>query len=259
LIIDTHSHLDHKKYIHDLDEVLENSRKAGVEKIVIPGADPKDLARAIDLAKKYKNIYFAVGIHPYHIEDWNGEEIFSHLSHKKCVAVGECGLDYYRLPENREDREKEISRQKDIFKKQIEIAKRFKKPLIVHIREASEDAKKILLENGADEIGGVLHCYNADQTLLELADKNFYFGIGGVVTFKNAKRLIDILPKIPLNKLVVETDAPYLTPHPHRGERNEPQYTKLVLEKISEILNIKFENMKKIAEENSRKLFQLDD
>jgi TatD DNase family protein len=257
MIIDTHCHLDNIKYQDDLDDVLEKSKMNDVQKIIIPGADPKDLKNAMEIAKD-DNIYFAVGVHPYHTEDWN-EEIFQFINSKKCVAIGECGLDYFRLPKEEKEKQAEIDMQKNIFRKQIQIAKKINKPLIVHIRDASEDAKQILIEEKADEVGGVLHCFNADETLLELADKNFYFGIGGVLTFKNAKKLVNVLPKIPLNKLVVETDAPYLTPHPHRGKRNEPSYTKLVVEKMSELLEMSVDEISKLTTENSQKLFNIYD
>jgi len=257
MIIDTHCHLDNIKYKDDLNEILERSEKVGVQKFIIPAADPRDLAKAIERSEKNENIYFAIGIHPYNIDDWN-DDIFQFSNHKKCIGIGECGLDYFRLPENIEEKETVINLQKDIFRRQIRIAKKLKKPLIIHIRDSSQDAKKILIEEDAREVGGVLHCFNADETLLELANHNFYFGIGGVLTFKNAKRLVNILPKIPKDKLVVETDSPYLTPHPHRGKRNEPSYTKLVVEKMAEILSISTQDISDLTSYNSHKLFNLN-
>ncbi len=171
--------------------------------------------------------------------------------------MGECGLDYFRLEGSDEEKEREKKRQKEVFLSQIEIAKKYKKPLIVHIRDASRDAKEILLSSGAEEVGGVLHCYNADEELLVLAKNGFYFGIGGVVTFSNAKKLLHVLPKIPLEKLLIETDAPYLTPAPHRGERNEPFYTTFVLKKIADLLEIKEEKIEEITTENALKLFNI--
>ena len=129
--------------------------------------------------------------------------------------------------------------------------------MIVHIREASNDSRTLLVDNDAKEVGGVLHCFNASEHLLPLAEHDFYFGIGGVLTFKNAKKLVDILPKIPLEKIIVETDGPYLTPHPYRGTRNEPKYTRLVVEKIAELLNKDAEDIAKITTENSKKLFKI--
>lgn len=179
-----------------------------------------------------------------------------YVNHPKCIAIGECGLDYYRLPEDEEEKLANIKKQKEIFISQIEFAKKYKKPLIIHIREASNDSRQILIDYNAKEVGGVLHCYNASEHLLPLAEHNFYFGIGGVLTFKNAKKLVEVLPKIPKDKLLIETDAPYLTPHPHRGERNEPFYTTFVSSKMSELLNISDEEIQQLTTNNAKKLFK---
>lgn len=179
-----------------------------------------------------------------------------YVNHPKCIAIGECGLDYYRLPEDEEEKLANIKKQKEVFISQIEFAKKYKKPLIIHIREASNDSRQILIDYNAKEVGGVLHCFNASEHLLPLAEHNFYFGIGGVLTFKNAKKLVEILPKIPKNKLLIETDAPYLTPHPHRGERNEPYYTIFVSSKMSELLNISDMEVQNLTTNNAKKLFK---
>lgn len=228
---------------------------ADIGNIVIPGASPEDLPKAIALAEKYPHIYFAVGIHPYDCENFD-ESIFGFASHPKCVAIGECGLDYYRLPDDENDKITNIQLQKEVFIKQIEIAKKIKKPLIVHIREATHDSKMILLEHNAKEVGGVLHCYNASPELLDLAKLGFYFGIGGVVTFSNAKKLLEVLPLIPLDKLVVETDAPYLTPHPFRGERNTPDKTKHIVQKIADLLGMSFQDIENLSTKNAKELFR---
>ncbi len=160
------------------------------------------------------------------------------------------------MPKNDEDRKKEKQSQKDIFKKQIELSFEYKKPLIIHSREANQDSFDILKSYGFFKQCAILHCFNASELLLELENQGFYFGIGGVLTFKNAKKLVEILPKIPLEKIVLETDAPYLTPHPHRGERNEPFYTTLVAKKIAEIRKISYENVCKITTENAKRVFK---
>ena len=178
------------------------------------------------------------------------------MNHPKCIAIGECGLDYYRLPDDEEEKKENIKRQKEVFISQITLAKKYKKPLIIHIREASNDSRQILIDYNAKEVGGVLHCFNASEHLLPLAEHNFYFGIGGVLTFKNAKKLVEILPKIPKDKLLIETDAPYLTPHPHRGERNEPYYTIFVSSKMSELLNISDMEVQNLTTNNAKKLFK---
>lgn len=179
-----------------------------------------------------------------------------YVNYPKCIAIGECGLDYYRLPEDEEEKLANIKKQKEVFISQIEFAKKVKKPLIIHIRDASNDSRQILIDYNAKEVGGVLHCFNASEHLLPLAEHNFYFGIGGVLTFKNAKKLVEILPKIPKDKLLIETDAPYLTPHPHRGERNEPYYTTFVSKKMSELLNISDEEIQNLTTKNAQKLFK---
>ncbi|MCF6330570.1 MAG: TatD family hydrolase [Sulfurimonas sp.] len=255
MIVDTHIHLDNEKYKDDLDDVLNRARNNGVKKFIIPGADADTLDYAVEISKKNGDVYFAVGIHPYDIDGFDSLNFDSYLDNKKCVAVGECGLDYFRLEGSDEEKEVEKFRQKEIFIAQIKIAKKYKKPLIIHIRDASSDAKKILLEQNAGEVGGVLHCYNADEELLSLANNGFYFGIGGVITFKNAKKLINILPKIPRDKLLIETDGPYLTPAPHRGKRNEPIYTKFIAQKMSELLKIPLLEVEDITTNNAIKLF----
>ncbi len=235
-----------------INRALEN----GVKGFLIPGADFNDLPQAIKLAKKYEEVFFSIGIHPYDIDMYDETIMEKYINHSKCIAVGECGLDYYRLPKDEKEKIANIKKQKEVFIAQIEFAKRVEKPLIVHIRDASNDSKEILINSNAKEVGGVLHCYNASEHLLPLAQHNFYFGIGGVLTFKNAKKLVDVLPKIPKEKIIIETDAPYLTPHPFRGKRNEPLYTKYVAEKISELLELDLKEVEKLTINNTISLFK---
>ncbi|MDA7816785.1 TatD family hydrolase [Sulfurimonas sp.] len=257
MIIDTHIHLDDERYRDDLDQVLNRARENGVERFIIPGADASTLDRAVEIAQSYNDVYFSVGIHPYDVNGFDTLNFEKYVHHEKCVAIGECGLDYFRLEGSDEDKEAVKTEQKRVFIGQIELAKKYKKPLIVHVRDASRDSKEILLQNNAQEVGGVLHCYNADDELLSLADNGFYFGIGGVLTFKNAKKLVNVLPKIPKEKLLIETDGPYLTPTPHRGERNEPLYTTFVADKMSELLDIELDEIKKTTTSNALKLFNI--
>lgn len=256
MIIDTHTHLDDKRYLKDLDDVIKRANEGGVRGFLIPGADINDLPRAKEIAYKYPNIYFAAGVHPYNIDEYDEKVLREFLKDDRCIAVGECGLDYFRLPDDKMDKEKNKNRQKEIFAKQIQLAVELNKPLIVHIRDANEDSKRVLLENSADRVGGVLHCYNASRYLLDLSEKGFYFGIGGVLTFKNAKKLVEILPDIPRDKIIIETDSPYLTPHPHRGERNEPFYTTFVAKKIAEILNMSESEVEELTTNNAKRLFK---
>ena len=214
------------------------------------------MPQAIALAEKYEEVYFAVGIHPYDIDSYNEDTMNNYINHPKCIAVGECGLDYFRLPEDEIEKQENIKKQKEVFIAQIEFAKKVNKPLIVHIRDASNDSREILINHNAKQVGGVLHCYNASEHLLPLSEHNFYFGIGGVLTFKNAKKLVEVLPKIPKEKLIIETDAPYLTPHPHRGERNDPYYTVFVAQKMAELLELTQSEIENLTTNNAKKLFK---
>ena len=255
MIIDTHCHLDDDRYREDIAEVITRAKESGVERFIIPGADPLTLKRAVELSEEYDEIYFAVGVHPYDAQNYSRDFLEPFVSHSKCVAIGECGLDYYRLPEDEKEIEIEKKLQKDIFIDQIEWAKELNLPLIVHIRESSADSLEIL-ERYAGDNGGVLHCYNADESLLKLSSKNFYYGIGGVLTFKNAKKLINVYPKIPRDRLLIETDAPYLTPHPHRGKRNEPAYCRLVATKMTELSVIEEDILVNTTTDNAKELFK---
>lgn len=248
--------MDNEKYRDDVDTVIVNALNSGIKAFLIPGADLKDLPRAVELAEKYDEVFFAVGVHPYDINGYNEAVMEHYVTHPKCIAVGECGLDYYRLPEDEMAKEAEIILQKKIFTAQIDFAKKHNKPLIIHIRDASNDSKKILLDNNAKEVGGVLHCFNADEQLLSLSNENFYFGIGGVLTFSNARKLVQVLSKIPKDKLLVETDAPYLTPHPFRGQRNEPLHTQEVVKKMAEILEFSIDEIEELTTKNAQNLFK---
>ena len=254
LMIDTHCHLDLTHYDDDRESVLKNAHNAGVKQIIIPAADIATLPKAKAIAHKYDNVFFAVGTHPCDIDTFDIAMLREFINDKKCVAVGECGLDYFHLPQTSND--KEIGsikqRQKDIFVAQIELALEFDKPLIVHIRESSQDAFDVL--DSYKGVRGVLHCYNADKILLGLSGR-FFYGVGGICTFKNAKSLLEVLPLIPRERILLETDAPYLTPHPHRGTRNEPQYIPLIAQKIAEILGIPFAEVCLQSTTNAYNLF----
>ena len=249
MIIDTHTHLDNEKFSKDVDEVINRAKNAGVEKFIIPAADPKDLLKAVELSEKYDDIYFGVGVHPVDIDKYEDKLLLDFITHPKCVAVGEIGLDYHWVKE-----EKQREKQKELFIRQIEIAKEYKKPIIIHVREATKDTYDII--KNIDGIKGVFHCFNAAEQLLEFSD-NFYYGIGGVITFKNAKKLVNVFPKIPKNRVIIETDAPYLTPHPFRGQRNEPFYTTLVRDKIAKLWNIDKKEVEDITTENAKRLFKI--
>lgn len=251
-MIDTHCHLDSGVFESDLDFVLSEAKRVGVDTMIIPGADLKDIQRAIWITQKYPQVFFASGIHPYHLDVFDLKRIEENAAYPKCVAIGECGLDYFRLPQSGVEEYKQ--RQKECLIAQIELSIRVDKPLILHVREASQDIVEILRD--FPRARGVFHCFNADRVLLELSER-FYYGIGGVLTFKNARRLVEVLPLIPKDRLLLETDAPYLTPHPFRGERNEPKYIPLIVEKISEILDLSPLEICEISRQNTLKLFDL--
>lgn len=253
-MIDTHCHLDCEAFFDDIEVVLANSRESEIKAFIIPGADLKDLPRAQKLAHTYDDVYFASGVHPYHLDTYNLSSLKAVLNDKKCIAIGECGLDYFRLEGSDEEKREIKQKQEKCFREQIELALEVNLPLILHVREASVDTARILRDY--PEARGVFHCFNADEILLEFKER-FFYGIGGVLTFKNARRLVEVLPKIPLDRLLLETDSPYLTPHPHRGERNEPKYIPLVVDKISEILQIAKEEISGQSDKNARELFNL--
>lgn len=179
------------------------------------------------------------------------DQVLAHAAQEKCVAIGECGLDYYHFLDSIPKAAQKHA-QKEIFITQIKHAIALDLPLIVHIREASHDAYEILAR--FPEARGILHCYNADEVLLKLQDR-FCYGIGGVATFKNARHLLEVLPKIPLNRIVLETDAPYLTPHPFRGQRNSPEYIPLIADRVAEILGVGQDTLAQRSSANARKIF----
>ncbi|MCZ6174484.1 TatD family hydrolase [Campylobacter ureolyticus] len=260
MIIDTHCHLDDDSFNDDLDFVIKRAKESVINKIIIPGADIKTLKKARDIAYAYDNVYFAAGVHPYHADEFDINYLRDFLDDRKCVAVGECGLDYFKIKEHFNSDEEVLANknlQKKIFLDQINLAIQFKKPLIIHARDANEDIYNILKEHSKKLFGAVLHCYNASKLLLSLKDEGFYFGIGGVLTFKNAKNLVEILDQIPLSNIVIETDAPYLAPTPNRGKRNEPAFTTFVAQKMAEILNLEVSKIEEITTKNAEKLFKI--
>ncbi|MCR4941653.1 MAG: TatD family hydrolase [Campylobacter sp.] len=258
MIIDTHCHLSDKCYDDDFSAVLENARLAGVVGFVLPGADINDLPKMATISQKFANIYFAAGVHPYDMDGYDDEIMRKYAKHEKCIAVGECGLDYFRLPKDETEKLRQKQRQKQVFLAQLDLAVELKKPVILHIREANEDSFNILKDYASKLSGAILHCYNASPLLLELAGMgNFYFGIGGVLTFKNAKNLVEILPKIPRDRLLLETDAPYLTPEPYRGKRNEPAFTSLVAKKMAEILSLSQSEVCELTTGNAKRLLKV--
>ena len=256
MIIDTHCHLDDISFDGDLNEVLENAVRFGVGGVLIPGADVNDLPKADIISQRNENIFFAVGAHPYNINGYDEQIFRKYAKNCKCIAIGECGLDYFRLPKDEKQKQLEKAQQKRVFIAQLDLAVELRLPVILHIRDANEDSFAILKEYANALAGAVLHCYNASPLLLELHSiGQFYYGIGGVLTFKNAKNLVEILPRIPKNRLLLETDAPYLTPEPYRGKRNEPAYTQFVAKKMAEILDLTINEVVELTTKNAKQLF----
>lgn len=256
MIIDTHCHLDDKSFDNDIAQVIANARKNGVGGVLIPGADINDLPKAAKITREFDNVFFAVGVHPYDKDEFDADVLYKFAKDEKCIAVGECGLDYFRLPKDEDKKELEKKEQKRVFRAQLDMAVELNLPVVLHIRDANEDSFNILKEYASRLKNAVLHCYNASPLLLELAKMGeFYFGIGGVLTFKNAKNLVQILPQIPRDRLLLETDAPYLAPEPFRGKRNEPAFTRLVAAKMAEILNLEEEEIMEITTKNAKKIF----
>ncbi|MEC2157546.1 TatD family hydrolase [Virgibacillus halodenitrificans] len=255
MLFDTHVHLNARQFEEDRTDTIQRAFDAGVQHMVVVGFDRETIPLAIEIAEDYDTIYAAVGWHPVDAIDMTDEDlqwIEELSSHPKVVAIGEMGLDYHwdKSPANI---------QKDVFRKQFQLAKKVNMPIIIHNREATEDIVKILQEENAKEVGGIMHCYNDSVDYVQAClDMNFYISLGGPVTFKNAPLPKEVAAQVPLDRLLIETDAPFLAPHPNRGKRNEPAYVKLVAEKIAEIRGISFEEVGKITTENARNLFKIN-
>ncbi len=251
MMIDTHCHLSSKDY-ENLDEVIKHMEN---NIMIVSTASPCDIDETISLCNKYPNVYGTVGIHPEFADTYNKkdlEKIENSLKHPKIVGIGEIGLDYYYKKDNAE-------KQKELFIRQIELANKYHKPIVIHSRSAIEDTYNIIKKYKKTGIKCDLHCYSGS---LEMAKRfislNTFLGIGGVLTFKNEKKLKEIVREIDLEYLVLETDSPYLTPEPFRGHKNEPYNIKFVAEKISEIKGIDLEEILIITTQNALTLFDIN-
>lgn len=249
-LVDTHCHLDNEKFDEDRLEVIERI-KENLEFCVNIGYDLASSKKSLELAKEYDFIYAVIGVHPIDIAEYD-EEVEKELEllgkNPKVVAIGEIGLDYHWMTEPKEIQEER-------FKSQLELAERLNKPVVIHTRDAMEDTVNILKEY--PNITGVIHCYPGSlETAKQLVDR-FYLGIGGTLTFKNSKKAVEVVKDIPLDRIVIETDCPYLTPEPFRGKRNEPIYVEYVAKKIAEIKEISVEDVTKITTENAKKLYRI--
>ena len=255
MLIDSHAHLDDLRYDTDRDNVLQRAQTAGIEAIVTIGCDLATSQAAVALAHAHPNIFATIGVHPHEAkeigEGWY-ESFRSLAQHPKVVAYGEIGLDYHY-----DHSPREIQRQR--FREQIHLARELALPLVIHTREAQEDTVMILREEGAVDVGGVFHCFSGDPWLAKDAlDLGFYLSFSGVLTFKNATMLRDIAKTVPLDRLMVETDCPYLAPIPYRGKRNEPAYVQYVAETLAEIRgNGSVESVARATVENTKRVFRI--
>ena len=254
MIFDTHAHYDDKAFDLDRKQIFESLQNEGVEYVVNVAADLKSSRRNLEIINEVNYFFGTIGVHPSETGELNNEnykELEKMVAYDKIVAVGEIGLDYYwNTPERRV--------QKKWFEKQIDMAKKINKPIVVHSRDAAKDTLDIIKETKAYDVGGVIHCFSYGIDMVkEYLNLGYYIGIGGVITFKNGKKLKEVVEYMPLDKIVLETDCPYLAPEPYRGKRNDSTKLKYVVEKIAEIKNITEEEVKRVTMENAKKLYRI--
>lgn len=255
-IFDTHAHYDDERYLEDLDEVIKDNYENGVNKIVNASYNLESSVKSKQLADKYENMYFAVGIHPEGVREKVDEDILhlekiieDNIEGGKLVAVGEIGLDYYYTKENKEV-------QKEYFVRQLDLAIKYKLPVIIHSRDSSEDMYHILKDNKYKNMKLVFHCFQPSDEIARLVTQRKYMiGLGGNITFKRSQHSLDIIKAIPVQQIMVETDAPYMSPVPVRGTRNESKNIKYVIGKLAEIKEINIEELEEIVFKNSIEFF----
>ena len=272
MFIDIHSHISDKKFDGEVDAVILRAKDAGVGKIVCVGCDMETSKKALALAKKFENVYAAIGFHPNNVFEFDkaAEELLrSAKNNKKVVAIGEIGLDYYdfehQIFEVKEKfptllnltKEEFIEKQKEIFIKQLEIAKEISLPIMIHMRDATSDTLKILEENKSYvSNGGLMHCFSGSfETTMRVINLGLYFSIGGSITFKNSRIMPEVLSEIGISRITFETDCPYLSPEPFRGQRNEPKNIPLIAKRVSEITNTPLSEVERVSTENAYKVF----
>jgi TatD DNase family protein len=253
ILVDTHAHLDDARFEADLDHVISRALHAQVQAIITIGADLDSSRAAIALAEQYPQIYAAVGIHPHEaarVTDDDLKELARLSEHPKVVAIGEIGLDFYRNLSPRDS-------QRDVFTAQLRLAMDKGKPVVIHDRDAHAETLAILTEL-AQDWRGVLHCFSGGYEMaIEALELGFDLSFAGPVTFKNARNLHALVPRLPLERLLIETDCPWLAPHPHRGKRNEPAHVGLVAAKIAELHSVPLEHVAAITTTNAEQLFGL--
>ena len=252
-LVDTHAHLDSPQYNQDREQVLSRALSAGVTTVITVGTDIQSSRQAVAIAHGHQGVYAAVGIHPHDAAQSTADdlkELESLCQKPSVVALGEMGLDFYRNLSP-------PARQRDVFVAQLELAKRLQKAVIVHDRQAHAETMAVLREQGAG-LRGVLHCFSGDADMAWQAIRmGFYISIAGPITFQNARRLQELACQLPLESLLIETDCPYLAPHPHRGQRNEPAYVRLVAQKVAALRELSLEQVAAATTQNARQLFEL--
>lgn len=255
MFIDTHVHLNADQYEEDLQEVIDRALEAKVERMVVIGFDRKTIERTMQLIEQYDFVYGVIGWHPVDAIDCTQQDlewIEQLASHPKIVGIGETGLDYYwdKSP-------KDV--QQELFRKQIQLAQKINLPIVIHNRDATGDVVQILREENAASVGGVMHCFSGSvETARECIAMNFMISLGGPVTFKNARLPKEVATEIALEHLMIETDAPYLAPHPHRGKRNEPAFVPLVAEEIARLKGLTIEEIAQVTTANAKNFFGID-
>jgi TatD DNase family protein len=255
MLFDSHAHVNDKRYEDDQHEMIMRAFESGVELIMLPGASLESSLSGVELSKKYDFIYSAVGIHPHdtkNMDDMTLEMIKGLAKNSKVKAIGEIGLDYYYDFSPRDV-------QKKWFEEQLLLAKELNLPVIIHDRDAHQDVMDILTKVDAFETGVVMHCYSGSKELaLEYVKKGAYISFAGPVTFKNARKAKEAAAVVPLDRLLIETDSPYLTPDPFRGKRNEPEYVKFVAMAIAGIRGISFDEVANITYDNAKRIFKIE-
>ena len=256
MLIDSHAHLDDRRFNDDRDMLIKNFKNNNIELVINIGADLKTSVASVELADKYDTIYAAVGVHPHSAKEVNTlvmENIRELTKNKKVVAIGEIGLDFHYDNSPRDV-------QRKWFIEQLKLAKELDLPVIIHTREASQETYDILKNNQDGTVRGVMHSFSGSAEMANLyVDMGFYISIGGPVTFKNARVVREVAEAVPLDKLLIETDCPYLTPEPYRGKRNEPVYMKYTAEKIAQVRGISYDEVVKATNRNAKKLFNIKD
>ncbi|MCI9338903.1 MAG: TatD family hydrolase [Lachnospiraceae bacterium] len=253
-IFDTHAHYDDKAFDEDRESLLESLPGRGIARVVNVGASPASCRRTLELTEKYEYIYGAIGIHPNEtgqLDEENWESLKGMCREEKCVAVGEIGLDYYWDRPAREI-------QKKWFARQLNLAKEYKLPVVIHSRDAAKDTVDIMEAEKAADIGGVVHCFSyTKETARTFLNMGFFFGIGGVATFQNARKLREAVEYIPLDRIVLETDCPYLAPVPYRGKRNCSLYLPFVAAAVAQVKKVEEETVRRAVWENSLSLYRM--